>query len=124
MIFRQQRPDWGPVVRTFAGVWQVEPEFVYAKRDELLVIDVREPEEVKASPIGTIRGSRVMPLRTLRDHLQEVPRDRPVVLVCPAGARSAIAATILENAGVERVANMRGGLLEWRILGLPGEPNG
>ena len=119
-----QRPDWGPVVRTFAGVWQVEPEFVYAKRDELLVLDVREPEEVKASPMGTVPGSRVMPLRTLRDHLHEVPRDRPVVVVCPAGARSAIAATILENAGVERVANMRGGLLEWRILGLPGEPIG
>lgn len=119
-----QRPDWGPVIRTFAGVWQVEPEFVYAKRAELTVIDVREPEEVNASPIGSIAGSRVMPLRTLRAHLDEVPRDRPVVLVCPAGARSAIAATILEGAGITRVANMRGGLIEWRILGLPGEPNG
>jgi len=119
-----KRPDWGPVVRTFAGVWQVEPEFVYARRDELFVIDVREPEEVKASPVGSIAGSHVMPLRTLRDHVNEVPRDRPVVVVCPAGARSAIAATILEGAGVERVANMRGGLLEWRILGLPGDPAG
>lgn len=114
-----QSPDWGPVVRTFAGVWQVEPEFVHAKRDALTVIDVREPEEVKASPMGSVPGSRVMPLRTLRDHLDDVPRDRPVVFVCPAGARSAIAATILEGAGVERVANMRGGLLEWRALGLP-----
>jgi glyoxylase-like metal-dependent hydrolase (beta-lactamase superfamily II)/rhodanese-related sulfurtransferase len=118
-----QRPDWGPVVRTFAGVWQVEPEFVYAKRDQLLVLDVREPEEVKASPLGSIVGSRVMPLSSLRSRLAEIPRDRPIVLVCPAGARSAIAATILEKAGVERVANMRGGLLEWRSLGLPGEPD-
>jgi len=119
-----QRPDWGPVVRTFAGVWQVEPEFVYANRDKLLVIDVREPEEAKASPMGAIAGSQLMPLRSLRQHAHDVPRDRPIVVVCPAGARSAIAATILENAGVERVANMRGGLIEWRILGLPGEPNG
>jgi glyoxylase-like metal-dependent hydrolase (beta-lactamase superfamily II)/rhodanese-related sulfurtransferase len=114
-----QRPDWGPVVRTFAGVWQVEPEFVYANREQLLVIDVRELEEVKASPLETIRGSQVMPLSKLREVLDQVPRDRPVVVVCPAGARSAIAATVLENAGVERVANMRGGLLEWRMLGLP-----
>ncbi|HYP90209.1 MAG TPA: MBL fold metallo-hydrolase [Polyangiaceae bacterium] len=117
------RPDWGPVVRTFAGVWQVEPEFVFAHRDELRVIDVRELEEVKASPLGAILGSRVMPLSGLRARVAEVPRDRPIVLVCPAGARSAIAATILESAGVERVANMRGGLLEWRSLGLPGETN-
>jgi rhodanese-related sulfurtransferase len=82
---------------------------------------VLEPEEVRASPIGSIVGSRVMPLRTLRQHLDEIPRDRPIVLVCPAGARSAIAAAILEGAGIERVANMRGGLLEWRTLGLPGE---
>jgi hydroxyacylglutathione hydrolase len=60
-----------------------------------------------------------MPLSKLRQLLDQVPRDRPVVVVCPAGARSAIAATLLENAGVERVANMRGGLLEWRMLGLP-----
>jgi len=112
-------PDWGPVIRTYAGVWQVEPEWVRTHTDELYVIDVREHEEVKASPMGSVPGSRVLPLSTLRARVDEVPRDRPVVVVCPAGARSAIAATILEKAGVERVANVRGGLLEWIALGLP-----
>jgi hydroxyacylglutathione hydrolase len=55
----------------------------------------------------------------LRDAVDEIPRDKPVVFVCPAGARSAIAATILEKAGAKEVANLRGGLLEWRSLGLP-----
>lgn len=118
------RPGWGPVVRTFAGVWQVEPELVFQKRKDLLVVDVREPEEVRATPIGTIEGSIAMPLRTLRERASEVPHDRPVVLVCPAGARSAIAAQILEKAGVPNVANMRGGLLEWRLLGLPLDSSG
>lgn len=112
-------PDWGPVIRTFAGVWQVEPEWVFRERDSLSILDVREREEVRASPLGSIEGSRLMPLSTLREHLQDVPRDRPVVVVCPAGARSANATTVLEKAGVERVANMRGGLLEWQALGLP-----
>ena len=112
-------PHWGPVIRTFAGVWQIEPEWVHRHAEEVFIIDVREPEEVSASPMGLVLGSRVIPLSQLRDRIQEVPRERPVVCVCPAGARSAVAAGILEKAGVEEVANLRGGLLAWRAASLP-----
>jgi sulfur dioxygenase len=109
------------VIRTFAGVWQIEPEWVYLHLGDLFVLDVREQEEVDASPMGRVAGSQVIPLSQLRDRAGEVPRDRPVVCVCPAGARSAVAAGILEKAGVAEVANLRGGLLGWRSLGLPVE---
>ena len=110
-------PAWGPVIRTFAGVWEVPAEWVFTHRGEVHVIDVREREEVKASPLPVLRESIVLPLSELRARIDDVPRDRPIVLLCPAGARSAIAATILEKAGVERVASMRGGILEWLALG-------
>lgn len=110
-------PDWGPVIRTFAGVYEIPAEWVFRHRDEVHVVDVREREEVKASPLPNLREAIVLPLSELRSRLADVPRDRPVVLLCPAGARSAIAATILEKAGIERVASMRGGLLEWLALG-------
>ena len=116
-----QAPTWGPVIRTFAGVWQIEPEWVHQHADELCVVDVREREEVDASPMGRVAGSLVMPLSSLRENVGAVPKDRPVIFVCPAGARSAIAATIAEKAGVPEVANLRGGLLAWRDLGLPVE---
>ena len=112
-------PDWGPVIRTFAGVWQIEPEWVFRHAAEVCIVDVREPEEVGASPMGLLPGSTVIPLSQLRDRSDEVPRERPVVCVCPAGARSAIAAGILEEAGVSEVANLRGGILAWRAAGLP-----
>jgi glyoxylase-like metal-dependent hydrolase (beta-lactamase superfamily II)/rhodanese-related sulfurtransferase len=112
-------PDWGPVIRTFAGVWQIEPEWVHRNAERLALVDVREPEEVEASPMGRLPGSIVIPLRELRDRVDEVSRDRPVICVCPAGARSAIAAGILEKAGVREVANLRGGILAWRAAGLP-----
>jgi sulfur dioxygenase len=112
-------PDWGPVIRTYAGVWQIEAEWVHQQGDKVCVIDVRELEEVRASPMGSVPGSQVIPLSVLRDRAGEVTRDRPVALICPSGARSAIAATILEKAGVRQVANVRGGLLEWIALGLP-----
>ncbi|MFO0632864.1 MAG: MBL fold metallo-hydrolase [Nannocystaceae bacterium] len=110
-------PQWGPVIRTFAGVWEIPAEWVFRHRAEVHVIDVREHEEVKASPLPSLEGAVVLPLSELRGRVAEVPRDRPVVLLCPAGARSAIAATILEKAGVSAVASMRGGILEWKALG-------
>ena len=112
-------PTWGPLIRTFAGVWQVEPEWVHQHVAELFVVDVREQAEVEASPLGRLASSTVIPLSTLREHVDDIPRDRPVITICPAGARSAFAATVLEKAGIDRVANMRGGLLEWRALGFP-----
>jgi glyoxylase-like metal-dependent hydrolase (beta-lactamase superfamily II) len=114
-------PEWGPVIRTFAGVWQIEAEWVHRHIEELYVLDVREHAEVTASPMGRVAGSVVTPLSQLRARCEDVPRDRPVICVCPAGARSAIAAVILEQAGVSDVANLRGGLLAWRSMGLPVE---
>jgi glyoxylase-like metal-dependent hydrolase (beta-lactamase superfamily II) len=112
-------PEWGPVIRTFAGVWQVEAEWVYQHIDSVRVIDVRENAEVEASLMGKIEGSTVLPLSELRERSDEVENDLPVICVCPAGARSAIAAGIFEKAGISKVANLRGGLLAWRSLGLP-----
>ncbi len=114
-----RHPQWGPVVRTFAGVWQIEPEWVYAHRDEVRIVDVREADEAHVDRMGKIANAVSMPLSSLRADAAKIPQDRPVVFVCPAGARSAIAATIAEQAGVERVASLRGGLFEWRSLALP-----
>lgn len=114
-------PEWGPVIRTFAGVWQIEPEWVHSNLRSLTVIDVREVEEVAVSPMGRVPGSLVIPLSELRDRIEEVSHDRPVIFVCPAGARSAVAAGILEKTRASRVANLRGGILAWRAAGLPVE---
>jgi len=116
-----QSPDWGPVIRTFAGVWQIEPEWVHQNIEAVEIVDVRERAEVAASPMGLVPGSRVVPLSELRTRVDEIPRDRPIICVCPAGARSAIAAGLLEKAGAREVANLRGGLLAWRAAALPVE---
>jgi rhodanese-related sulfurtransferase len=85
-------------------------------------VDVREHAEVDASPMGLLPGSLVIPLSEFRERVNEVPRGRPIVCICPAGARSAVAAGILEKAGAIDVANLRGGLLAGLALGLPVAP--
>ncbi|MCB9785658.1 MAG: MBL fold metallo-hydrolase [Deltaproteobacteria bacterium] len=112
-------PTWGPVVRTYAGVLEIEPAWVHEHQDEVTLVDVREAAEVSATPLGVIAGARSVPLSALRERLDELPRDRPLITLCPAGARSAHAALLLERAGFERVANLAGGLMRWRALGFP-----
>ena len=111
------KPTWGPIVRTFAGVLEVDPVWVAEHRSAVTVLDVRETGEL-AGDLGRIDGSLHIPLGELRARSGEVPRDKPVVCVCRSGRRSAQACAILEKAGVSAVANSPGGMIRWRALGL------
>lgn len=115
----QTIPDWGPVVRTYAGVLEIDPDWVHDHCDEVVLVDVRETEELEIGVLGQIEASIVIPLSVLRDRLADIPASRPVVTICPAGARSAQAALILEKAGFTRVANLAGGIFRWQALGFP-----
>ncbi|MFO1127419.1 MAG: FAD-dependent oxidoreductase [Rhodospirillales bacterium] len=68
--------------------------------------DVRTPREFEE---GRLPQAVNIPLETLRDHLAEIPRDRPVVLQCGTGYRSYVAQQILLNSGWTDVRNLYGG---------------
>lgn len=83
------------------------------------VLDVRTVEEWNEfhAPDSTL-----IPLDQLASRLNEVPRDRQIVVVCRSGNRSQEGRDILLNAGFEQVTSMTGGLNEWRASGFPVEP--
>jgi glyoxylase-like metal-dependent hydrolase (beta-lactamase superfamily II)/rhodanese-related sulfurtransferase len=110
-------PTWGPVVRTFGGVPEIEPTWVADHRALVTVLDVREVSELTGD-LGRIPDSVHISLGELRGRLADVPRERPVVCVCRSGRRSAQASAILEAAGLRDVANLAGGMIRWRALGL------
>jgi glyoxylase-like metal-dependent hydrolase (beta-lactamase superfamily II)/rhodanese-related sulfurtransferase len=110
--------EWGPVRQSYAGLLEVEPEWVAEHLGQLHVLDVRQPQEMQES-LGRIADSQLIPLNELKARLSEIPRDKPVVAVCHAGMRSGQATVILRGAGFQRCANLRGGMLLWSQLGLP-----
>jgi rhodanese-related sulfurtransferase len=105
--------EWGPVVTTYAGVPQIDAEWVAGHRTDVHVLDVRSAEEFDGE-LGHIDGAQLVPLGELRGREREVPTDKPVVVVCQTGKRSALGTAILRKAGVTRVANLAGGMAEWR----------
>lgn len=109
-------PDWAPVTINFAGVPEVSPEWVADHMGDVHILDVREPEETVAGE-ARIAGARIVPLGELRDRLDQIPTDKPIVTFCRSGRRSAMAVSILQEAGFENVANIAGGILRWRDEG-------
>jgi rhodanese-related sulfurtransferase len=111
-------PGWGPVVETYAGIPEIEPEWLAQHLAEVDVVDVRSRAEFEGE-LGHLKGAKLVPLEELRSRMDEISASRPVVLVCQTGKRSAMGATILRKAGLSRVANLAGGLVRWRELGFP-----
>ncbi len=75
-----------------------------------VVLDVRTPGEWREK---RIKGSINIPLPHLQKRLQDVPRDRQVVVHCASGYRSAIAVSLLERHGITNVADLVGGFAAW-----------
>jgi sulfur dioxygenase len=111
-------PDWGPVVRTYAGHSEIAPQWVARHRGDVNVLDVRSPAEFEGE-LGHLEGAQLIPLDELRARAAEVHTDKPVVVVCQTGKRSGLGTLILAKAGVSKVANVAGGMVRWRELGLP-----
>jgi rhodanese-related sulfurtransferase len=110
-------PDWGPVVTTYAGIWEIGAEWLATHRSEVSLLDVRSTAE-QCGELACLEGSLRIPIDELRARVQEVPREKPVVVVCQTGRRSGLGASILRKAGVDRVASLAGGIVRWRELGL------
>ncbi len=117
---RQQQPSdsWAPLQRSYAGLPELLPAWVAEHRSELILLDVRSLEEYNG-PDGHVPGSLLLPLPELEQRSGEIPTDRPVVLVCHSGSRSALATQQLLRAGRSQVANLRGGLSRWSDEGYP-----
>jgi hydroxyacylglutathione hydrolase len=88
----------------------------FAERtDRMHIIDVRNAAEYEG---GHIPGAKHLMGGFLADHTAELPRDRPIALVCGSGYRSTVASSVLERAGFDDVVNITGGMTAWRRAGL------
>ncbi len=111
-------PAWAPLSRSYAGLPELAPAWVAAHRSALTLLDVRSAEEY-TGPDGRIGGSLLIPLPELETRAAEIPGDRPLVVLCHSGSRSALATQQLIKAGHPQVANLHGGLSRWSAEGYP-----
>ncbi|MFI5199922.1 MAG: rhodanese-like domain-containing protein [Candidatus Limnocylindrales bacterium] len=81
-----------------------------------LLVDVRNMDEFIEARVA---GARFIPLPEFGERFEELPRDRPLLLFCRSGSRSAAATAHLLRQGWTDVANVDGGIMAWSRAGLP-----
>ena len=90
---------------------EVSPGQVNAAwKEGSFILDVREQDEWNA---GHISGATLIPLGVLTSRLGELPKDKPIYVVCRSGNRSAAARDALLDAGFASVTSMDGGMNDW-----------
>jgi rhodanese-related sulfurtransferase len=112
---------WPFVRRTTGGPWVNTTQATHLiNREDALVVDVREANEFAA---GHVLGAKNLPLARLDASGADLAKkkERPVIVYCDGGERSAKALATLKKLGFTRVANLSGGLGAWQQAGLPVE---
>jgi rhodanese-related sulfurtransferase len=94
--------------------WQLQ-QLLESERTKVFLLDVRTPGEYGQ---GHIPGAVLIPMTQVPGRLEEIPREKKVVVVCASGARSAAVARFLDGKGYPWVANLQGGVFDWSGLGL------
>lgn len=84
--------------------------------EETIRLDVRTRAEFK---LGSIPGFQNIPLDELREHLQEIPKGRPIVVTCAVGLRGYLACRVLTQNGFDDVRNLSGGYKTWSVATAP-----
>lgn len=87
-----------------------------AERQDVQLIDVREPFEFAQQHIP---GAVLLPLGQIPARMNEIDPNRPAVLVCRSGNRSAMACQFLRARGYHKVTNFAGGMISWNEIGGP-----
>lgn len=101
-----------------ASLRTTTPYELQGRTDEVHVLDVRQPSEwssFHAPDAQFITGAELV------ERIDEVPRDREVVVACGSGYRSSVVASLLQREGHPDVTNLLGGMTGWAAAGLPTE---
>lgn len=100
----------------FKTVTPAEARELISARKELLLIDVRGPQELTE---GAIEGSTLVPLWDIVKGRKKLPKNQPILLICAVGGRSLALGQLLNKYGWPEVYNLKGGISAWKEAGFP-----
>jgi hydroxyacylglutathione hydrolase len=110
---------WRAEARPVARIEMIDPDDLAQRRDDVVVLDVRDPDEFAE---GHIPDSVHIPYGELAGRLSELPTDRPIATICSGGKRSGLAASVLQREGFDDVIHVaHGGVGTWERSGRPVE---
>ncbi len=104
------------VAGTGANLAPQEAFSLISQRENLFLLDVRTFDEYRQVRLD---DSRLIPIGQLTRRIAEIPRDRPILVYCAVGSRSAQVTNYLVRNGYPEVYNLSGGIYSWAQKGYP-----
>jgi len=101
---------------SFKTVTPLEAKALIETRKDLLLVDVRSPEEFQG---GSLPGATLIPFWDFAKGQYDLPKDKPILLVCAVGGRSLACGQLLASKGYREVYNLKGGLDAWQEQRVP-----
>ena len=100
----------------YKNIASVEAKKLVEQKKNVFLLDVRTPQEYAQA---RLKGSVLIPINEIERRMQEVPKNRPVLVLCAVGSRSNLVAGFLANKGYGEVYNLTDGLVGWYRNGYP-----
>ena len=100
--------------RDYYTVRQINQVKALGKEQQALLVDIREPKEYAS---GHIKGAINLPLRSLTDNLDRIPKTSPVILYCSTGYRTAMGVMALQMLGYDNVRGFPPSIEGWKAAG-------
>lgn len=101
---------------SFKTITPLEAKALIETRQDLLLVDVRSPEEFQG---GSLPGATLIPFWDFAKGRFDLPKDKPILLVCAVGGRSLACGQLLASKGYREVYNLKGGLDAWAEQRVP-----
>ena len=101
---------------SFKTITPLEAKALIESRKDLLLVDVRSPEEFQG---GSLPGATLIPFWDFAKGRFDLPKEKPILLVCAVGGRSLACGQLLASKGYREVYNLKGGLDAWQEQRVP-----
>jgi rhodanese-related sulfurtransferase len=109
-IFVGSAPTQADAGASFRTISPLEAKSLIETREDLLLVDVRSPEEFQG---GSLPGATLIPFWDFAKGRYDLPKDRPILLICAVGGRSLACGQLLATKGYREIYNLKGGLDAW-----------
>jgi rhodanese-related sulfurtransferase len=106
----------GFAAQGYKNVMSPEAKKLVEQKKNVYLLDVRTPQEYGQAKL---KGSVLIPINEIERRVSEVPKNRPILVLCAVGSRSNLVAGFLVNKGYGEVYNLTDGLVGWYRNGFP-----
>jgi rhodanese-related sulfurtransferase len=83
---------------------------------DIYLLDVRTLGEYTQK---RIKGARLIPIDQIQRRINEIPKNRPIIVICETGMRSSQVGRYLDSLGYQGVSNLSQGIMGWQLRGYP-----